>query len=136
MTYDEDWRQDALCLGKNQDIWYPPLESQSPEQYYAVGREICRACPVWELCLADSRGEKYGMWAGLTPRDRQGAFENRETHLKMHGWLRYRQGCRCEVCTKSHWSNTTGVKVNLSLIPSALEPLEDLDALRYGLAGS
>jgi len=132
----EDWRQEALCLHKHQDFWYPPLESDVPEHYYAVAREVCKACPVWQECLEDSWEEKWGMWAGLTPKERQNAVDKREMLLRPHGsWIRYRQGCRCRECTTEHTDKTNDVKVNMSKIPSMNEAVGDLSAVRYGLLG-
>lgn len=133
---ENDWRPQALCKGKHQDLWYPPLESETPEQYYSIAREVCKACPVWEDCQEDSWAEKWGMWAGLTPKERQGASDGRTTLLKAHGtWVRYRQGCRCRECSEAHTKETNDVNVNLSKIPSMNDSVGDLSAVRYGLLG-
>lgn len=131
---DTEWRKQALCHKKNNIFWYPPIESEAPEQYYSIAREVCRVCPVWEKCLEDSWEEKWGMWAGLHPKDRQGALGGRQTLLRSHGtWLRYRQGCRCYECSEAHTDSSTNVNVNVSKVPSMNDPVEDLSVLRFEL---
>ncbi|MGH9291913.1 MAG: WhiB family transcriptional regulator, partial [Acidimicrobiales bacterium] len=34
-------------------------------------RAICAGCPVVEPCLRAGMGEAFGMWGGLSPRERQ-----------------------------------------------------------------
>ena len=131
---DREWRSKALCHKKNQDFWYPPLEADAPEQYYSIAREVCRCCPVWNECLQDGLDEKWGMWGGLTPKDRQPIVAGRQNSFKPHGsWLRYRQGCRCTGCVEAHEENTENTNVNLRIIPYMNEPIGDLGTIRFGL---
>lgn len=130
----DTYRDDALCKGKNIDLWYPPLDTDVPERFYSIAREVCRRCPVWRDCLDDGADERWGMWGGLTPVERKalGDEKPRASAFKPHGtWLRYRQGCRCSECVDAHEQRTE--KINLNLIPSQREPLNDLEMLKYGL---
>lgn len=73
------------------------------------------------------------MWGGLTPKDRSG-MNGRENLLKPHGsWIRYRQGCRCSQCVEAHNESTKNVNLNMSGIPYMTEPIEDIEAVRFGL---
>jgi hypothetical protein len=131
---DTEWRREALCLKRNNVFWFPPVEAEAPEHYYAVAREVCKHCPVWKLCLEDGQNERWGMWGGLTPKDRQGVKDNKQSLLKAHGsWVRYRQGCGCELCTNDHNEQMENVKLNMSCIPYMNEPVEDISTVRYGL---
>ena len=128
---EEDWRFTALCHKRNNNLWFPPLESDAPEQYYSIAREVCRCCPVWDKCLKDGKEEKWGMWGGITPKERN---TQRTTNLRDHGhWIRYRQGCPCNACKQAHIDSTSDVNVNMSVIPYMTEPMPDLSALRFGL---
>lgn len=128
---NEEWRLEALCHKRNNELWFPPMESDTPEQYYAIAREVCRCCPVWDKCLKDGKDEKWGMWGGLTPKERN---TTKAVNLRPHGqWVRYRQGCRCGTCAHYHNENTKDVNVNMSVIPYMNEPLPDLSSLRFGL---
>lgn len=62
------WRDDAACRDADPDIFYP----ETPD--YQDARAICAQCPVRDRCLTDAmateRGTRYGMFGGLTPRER------------------------------------------------------------------
>ena len=126
-----EWRQEALCHGRNNEFWFPPIEAEAPEQYYSIAREVCRCCPVWSQCLQDGSEEKWGMWGGLTPKERN---TTKATLLKPHGsWIRFRQGCDCPECTADHMDSSVNVNVNMSVIPYMGESAGDLGSIRYGL---
>lgn len=62
-----DWREDAACRGKDPSIFYIEVgKSADP------AREICATCPVVDRCAtaAVSAREPFGVWGGLTPRER------------------------------------------------------------------
>jgi len=133
---DEDWRLEALCHKRNNEFWFPPMEADAPEQYYSIAREICRCCPLWERCLKDGANEKWGMWGGLTPKDRQPMKDGKQSLLKSHGsWVRYRQGCRCGECHDAHIESLKNVKLNMNVIPYMNEPVGDLSSVRYDMMG-
>lgn len=134
MMIDEDWRLGALCHKRNNVFWYPPMEADAPEQYYSIAREVCRCCSLWKECLDDGVDEKWGMWGGLTPKERQPMKDGKQSLLKPHGsWLRYRQGCDCELCSTAHKDSTENVNVNMSVIPYMNETVIDISTVRYGL---
>jgi WhiB family redox-sensing transcriptional regulator len=64
------------CQNTDPDAWFPET---GPEAFYTGGelyskvRKLCNSCPVKDLCLeyALVNGEEYGMWGGMTPRERQ-----------------------------------------------------------------
>lgn len=94
VIYDDDWRDESLCRGKNSDYWFPPLVGNR-QAFIPVGRMVCERCPVWEPCLQSGEEETHGMWGGLLIRERGDA----PLQLHPHGsWLRFRQGCRCGSC--------------------------------------
>lgn len=121
-----DWMNDGKCRGIATDVWYPPLDAPNPNDYYAVAREVCHRCSVWEECLSTSikNVEKYGMWGGLSPQERN---TNRQSALKPHGTItRFRQGCSCKKCALA--SKTPIADIDLSVYPRRGEPvlIEDL----------
>ena len=133
--YDNyDWRSDALCKGKHIDLWYPPLDTDVPENYYTISRAVCRQCPVWSECLDDGTDERWGMWGGLTPQERTAltAENPKASTLRAHGtWLRFRQGCRCTECTDAH-ANLND-EINIEEIPNMTDELTDLEMLKFRL---
>lgn len=130
----KEWMQNGLCRRKNTDFWYPPLETDMPDKYYDIGRELCHRCPVWKDCLDSGLEERWGMWGGLTPTERL-AITNaspKPSVLKPHGtWIRFRQGCRCSDCVSAHEKIPT--PISIEIIPGWHEGTEDLEMLRFRL---
>ena len=65
----------ALCEGLHSEMFFPPLfkdERTAPEaQYYELGKWVCDICPVREECAELGAEEEYGMWGGITPKERR-----------------------------------------------------------------
>jgi WhiB family transcriptional regulator, redox-sensing transcriptional regulator len=62
------WQYRAACRGTDLNVFFPGRgESAGP------ARQICAACPVRQPCLdyALRYGITYGIWGGLTERDRR-----------------------------------------------------------------
>lgn len=65
-----DWRDQGSCRTHHQpDLWYAPDNDHAA---VALAVSICGACPVVEACAraAFARREPYGIWGGLTARQR------------------------------------------------------------------
>jgi len=65
------WMDAASCASVD-----PLLFDQGDRAHanrYTDARRVCRACPVAAQCLthAIERDERYGMWGGLTPEERE-----------------------------------------------------------------
>lgn len=69
-TVGEDWRERAKCLGVSPELFYA---ERGEKDAFAAGRAVCAACPVREECLqfALVNNERFGMWGGKSPRERQ-----------------------------------------------------------------
>lgn len=65
---DADWRAAALCAQVDTDLFFPDKGISAAE-----AKSICAACPVRRECLqwALDKGEKHGVWGGLTERQRR-----------------------------------------------------------------
>lgn len=63
-----DWRQEAACKGLDPDLWYPERGD-----LLVMAREVCARCPVRGECLdfALTEGEKFGVWGGMSERERR-----------------------------------------------------------------
>jgi len=67
------WQADAACLGwPDPDDFFPDRGDESP----AVLR-VCLSCPVLRACGEQALGdrERYGIWGGMTERDRERWWE-------------------------------------------------------------
>jgi hypothetical protein len=126
------WISKSLCKNRHIDIWYPPLDTDNPDKYYGVAREVCRRCPVWKECLDAGTTETWGMWGGLTPLERTVIINKspKPSAIRSHGtWVRYRQGCRCTDCTDV--AAIQPETLNINSVPLMSEQLGDLDILRF-----
>ena len=61
------WRLAAACKNHPGANFYPETEAEA-----RPAKRICAACPVRRPCLdmALWNGERYGVWGGLTERER------------------------------------------------------------------
>lgn len=62
------WQQDAACLGVDPDLFFPERGASTRE-----AKEVCAGCQVRAGCLeyALANGEKFGIWGGLSERERR-----------------------------------------------------------------
>ena len=65
---DHGWQDHANCLGVDPDLFFPERGASTRE-----AKEVCRGCVVREECLefALQNGEKFGIWGGLSERERR-----------------------------------------------------------------
>lgn len=71
------WQEEAACRNMDVELFYPGSYEPSPELRRALA--TCSRCPVQERCLeeAEARGERYGVWGGTLPEQRQVAVAAR-----------------------------------------------------------
>lgn len=67
-SFNEDWHDQANCLGVDPDLFFPERGASTRE-----AKEVCRGCVVRLDCLefALQNGEKFGIWGGLSERERR-----------------------------------------------------------------
>ena len=65
---DTDWKDSSNCLGEDPDLFFPERGASTRE-----AKEVCRGCIVQEDCLeyALANGEKFGIWGGMSERERR-----------------------------------------------------------------
>lgn len=65
---DNGWQDSANCLGVDPDLFFPERGASTRE-----AKEVCRGCVVRGECLefALQNGEKFGIWGGLSERERR-----------------------------------------------------------------
>jgi WhiB family redox-sensing transcriptional regulator len=63
-----DWMSEALCATTDPEAFFPDEFGSA-----AWAKKICGQCNVVEACLeyAMRTGQMYGVWGGLSPKDRQ-----------------------------------------------------------------
>ncbi len=62
------WQDFSNCLGVDQDLFFPERGHSTRE-----AKEVCQECVVREDCLeyALANGKKFGIWGGLSERERR-----------------------------------------------------------------
>jgi WhiB family redox-sensing transcriptional regulator len=65
---DKAWQNLANCLGVDPDLFFPERGASTRE-----AKEVCKGCVVREDCLeyALANGEKFGIWGGMSERERR-----------------------------------------------------------------
>jgi WhiB family redox-sensing transcriptional regulator len=63
-----EWYADALCAQADPEAWFPEKGGSLRE-----AKAVCLRCPVQAECVdqALSTGERYGLWGGLSERQRR-----------------------------------------------------------------
>lgn len=62
------WQRLANCLGVDPDLFFPERGASTRE-----AKEVCKGCVVRNECLdyALANGEKFGIWGGMSERERR-----------------------------------------------------------------
>ena len=65
---DTGWKDLSNCLGVDPDLFFPERGASTRE-----AKEVCRGCEVRIDCLeyALQNGEKFGIWGGMSERERR-----------------------------------------------------------------
>ena len=70
LGFDEKlaWQDNANCKGAKADLFFPERGAST-----RTAKGICRECQVRGECLefAITTGEKFGIWGGLSERERR-----------------------------------------------------------------
>ena len=69
------WQDDANCRGADADLFFPERGASTRK-----AKAICGACEVKADCLdyAIEMGEKFGIWGGLSERERRRVRRERQ----------------------------------------------------------
>lgn len=65
---ERPWQDQANCLGVDPDLFFPERGASTRE-----AKAVCAGCEVKDDCLeyALRNGEKFGIWGGLSERERR-----------------------------------------------------------------
>lgn len=86
-----EWHSRAACNGLTQ-LFFPRKGETS-----APAKKVCDTCSFKQRCLEENINEPYGVWGGMTRRER--------TEIRKHKCgteSKYRAGCHCDDCTAAH----------------------------------
>jgi WhiB family redox-sensing transcriptional regulator len=87
------WQERGRCRDLDSDLFYPPLEHETPRQRHAretAAKAVCRGCPVRGECLAWALAsdERLGVWGGKSERERQMLASHRRHPASRHVAMR------------------------------------------------
>lgn len=70
-----EWQDQANCKGANADLFFPERGAST-----RAAKAICRECQVRDACLefAITTGEKFGIWGGMSERERRRVRRERQ----------------------------------------------------------
>lgn len=73
-SVDDNWQEEANCLGVDPDLFFPERGASIRE-----AKEVCRGCIARLACLeyALINREKFGIWGGLSERERRRILRQR-----------------------------------------------------------
>ena len=67
-----NWLTRAACRHLPTDWWYPPAPiTPAATVNMHRAKRICATCPVTDQCLEAGMDEDYGIWGGLSPKQRR-----------------------------------------------------------------
>lgn len=74
----EQWRNLARCKGKITNDFYPELGVKGAAKQVREMKMFCRECSVILDCLsyALENDEQFGIWGGMTPKERSKIRKN------------------------------------------------------------
>ena len=78
---DAAWKKRAACRGSGVDVFFP--EKRNGQTTARQARAICAGCPVRETCLdyALKHHDHYGVWGGMTDRQRRREWSRRQKEV-------------------------------------------------------
>jgi WhiB family redox-sensing transcriptional regulator len=89
VPWTEDWANRAACGGDSPDALFVSGAAQHR------AKTVCRGCPVRTECLADALDNRveFGVWGGLTERERRAVLRKRP---QVTSWARLLRTAREE----------------------------------------
>lgn len=105
---DESWREQALCAEIGFIDFHPDKHDHNMTRMN-IAKRICSMCDVQEACLEYSLavGDDYGIWGGMSPKERQKLRRQRgikrpekDWHGTARGARRHRDNAErpCQLC--------------------------------------
>ncbi|OUZ10093.1 WhiB family transcriptional regulator [Aeromicrobium sp. PE09-221] len=81
--WNAQWAQEAACRGRPDDLFV-----QGAEQNRA--KQLCNACEVKAECLAEALDHRieWGVWGGMTERERRALLRRRPHVTRWHDVLK------------------------------------------------
>lgn len=81
-----DWLDRAACRDEDPELFFPLTDMGPGAQQTAQAKAVCARCPVRAECLesALANGLDYGIFGGMTERERRSLVRERRNHSHHH----------------------------------------------------
>jgi WhiB family redox-sensing transcriptional regulator len=70
-----EWQYDGVCRSVDPEVFFPPDSERGPVKHRRElqAKQYCAQCPVLDRCRDHAllAHEPYGVWGGLTARERE-----------------------------------------------------------------
>jgi WhiB family redox-sensing transcriptional regulator len=79
VVVDDDWKDRGLCREIDPELFFPEKGGSTRE-----AKKICESCEVRPECLdaALANAERFGIWGGLSERERQALLRKQGIELE------------------------------------------------------
>ena len=78
------WVEQARCREIGDRIFFPPDDKPVARDFYKDAKKVCRRCEVRLQCLEYGMEERYGVWGGTSPVERNVLRETAKDVLRKH----------------------------------------------------
>ncbi|MFD8509637.1 WhiB family transcriptional regulator [Streptomyces antimycoticus] len=80
----EHWGKRAACRKVDPAVFFPEDQGAAESLIAEQAKGYCRRCPAVDDCLAEAlqRGERFGVWGGLTAPERRALLRRRREEAK------------------------------------------------------
>lgn len=80
-----DWRQQAECLDKDPELFFPVGTTGLALEQTDQAKEVCRGCAVIEECLewALTSNQDAGVWGGMSEDERRTLRRSRQRRRRI-----------------------------------------------------
>lgn len=89
---EETWREQSACRTPDgEDVMSAAMEPQAGVQTILAAKRFCQVCPVRGKCLVVGLEEPFGVWGGLSRRERQKLRQEWEERCRVTNEVRTRK---------------------------------------------
>lgn len=80
----DNWRDFAYCKGRDTNDFYPDFAIKGAIKQVREMKLVCRKCSVSIECLQNAldNNEQFGIWGGLTPKERNNIRKSKSVPAK------------------------------------------------------
>jgi WhiB family redox-sensing transcriptional regulator len=127
MSWVEDWTVVAACRGMDPDELFVQGAAQNR------AKTVCSGCPVRTECLADALDNRveYGVWGGMTERERRALLRRRP---EVRSWRQFLESAKARYERGANPEDYEAPALRTGRVPAAMIPRQRDQASTFGRA--